>query len=147
MLEKPPSLLNMLSIRSILFCVVFIFTISSCVGKPGYEPGKSGFSGMKCEGNKRKFMISILDDTMMSCPPLFGDKDDKYCCTREDGRSYCCDESEYLREYGMGFVVPVLVSVLVALTMVCCVCCLCCPCCLWYKRRNRGTVYNSKGVF
>ncbi|KAF4525995.1 hypothetical protein B566_EDAN000787 [Ephemera danica] len=43
----------------------------------------------------------------------------------------------------MGFVVPVLVSVLVALTMVCCVCCLCCPCCLWYKRRNRGTVYNN----
>ncbi|XP_059488276.1 protein shisa-5-like [Neocloeon triangulifer] len=100
---------------------------------------------IRCEANanaKRK-IVNLIDPNVLTCPPL-SDDDERYCCYRPHTMLYyCCDAEEFIEQSGIGFILPLLVSMLVAMLVICCVCCLCCPCCFWYKRRNRGAVYNT----
>lgn len=100
-----------------------------------------GVKSMKCDFDHEPSLldkINIVD--IKTCPTLFDNPDNKYCCV-DNGRVYCCSSAQFISTSISGLL-PILIAVAVGFLVACCLCCFCCPCCLLYKRRHRGTIYS-----
>jgi hypothetical protein len=48
--------------------------------------------------------MKLIDPDVLTCPPILGDDDDRYCCfnslSQRGANYYCCDAKTFIEETG-----------------------------------------------